>query len=174
MTNKKWYQKPEMIVAMSALVMTLVATTVSVYSAYIDRSYARASVWPRLQIFKSYGNTHFSHVVSNLGNGPAIIKYAKVEYKSEPILEWKDIPGIPKGFVQSHMGQIILSAQETRAPIAYKGTELNVEKLLKINNSLRIELCYCSIYNECWVMDRSNEPRSVSECIIDPKKAFRQ
>ncbi len=174
MTNKKWYQKPEMIVAMSALVMTLVATTVSIYSAYIDRSYARASVWPRLQIFKSFGTTHFSYGVSNPGNGPAIIKYAKVEYKSDPISEWKDIPEIPKGFVQSHMGQIILSAQQAMAPIAYKDTELNVTKLLEINNSLGIELCYCSIYNECWIIDRSNNPQSVNECIIDPKIAFEQ
>ena len=48
MTNLPWYKNPEMIVALSALIIGLVTAFTSIYSAYVDREYARASVWPRL------------------------------------------------------------------------------------------------------------------------------
>ncbi|MCL1077923.1 hypothetical protein D5R81_05325 [Parashewanella spongiae] len=174
MTNKKWYKKPEMIVAMSALVMTLVTTTVSVYSAYIDRSYARASVWPRLQIYRSYGDTHFSYGVNNPGNGPSIIKYAKVTYQSKPISRWNDIPEFPQ-HIQSHLGQLILAAQDKLVPMtSLRNKPKDNEKFLEIDKSVEIELCYCSIYNECWLVNRANNPKSIKSCVIDPKIAFKQ
>ncbi len=39
-----WYKIPEMIVALSALLISIVMTIVAIYSAHIDRSYARASM----------------------------------------------------------------------------------------------------------------------------------
>ncbi len=47
MKSNKWYTNPEMIVALSALLIGIVTAFTSVYSAYVDREYARASVWPR-------------------------------------------------------------------------------------------------------------------------------
>ena len=80
MDSIKWYKSPEMIVALSALIIGLVTAFTSIYSAYVDREYARASVWPRLEIFRSFnGNSSFSYGVSNNGTGPALIKYAKIQ-----------------------------------------------------------------------------------------------
>ena len=61
MKNTKWYKNPEMIVALSALFIGLVTAFTSIYSAYVDREYARASVWPRLEIFSSQ-----THVLNKL------------------------------------------------------------------------------------------------------------
>ena len=71
----KWYKKPEMIVAFSALLISLITAAVSVYSAYVDRSYARASVWPRLELHRSFGSNHFNYGVTNSGNGPVSMDY---------------------------------------------------------------------------------------------------
>ena len=106
----KWYKKPEMIVAFSALLISLITAVVSVYSAYVDRSYARASVWPRLELHRSFGESHFNYGVTNSGNGPALIKYAVVTYQSKPIKEWRDIPDFPV-VSQSHISSRILSPQ---------------------------------------------------------------
>jgi len=93
MKNKKWYQNAQIIFALSALTVSLVAVIVGVYSAYIDRAYARASVWPRLGVGYSnvteFGGTPtFKYLVSNNGTGPAIIKHIQISYGGELVKNW--------------------------------------------------------------------------------------
>ncbi|WP_299007401.1 hypothetical protein [uncultured Shewanella sp.] len=167
----KWYKKPEMIVAFSALLISLITTAVSVYSAYIDRSYARASVWPRLEWGRSFGHEHFSYHVTNSGNGPALIQYAVVRYQSKPIKAWQDILSLPNA-AQSHISTKILSPQEIVKPLSYEGSEMNT--LLKIDESIDVELCYCSLYEECWIITREIASTAVDRCVVDPSIAFTQ
>ncbi|MCL1049631.1 hypothetical protein L2755_08370 [Shewanella abyssi] len=171
MEKVAWYRKPEMIVALSALLMSLVTTVVGIYSATIDRAYARASVWPRLEIFRSFGNEGFSYGISNNGTGPAIIKYAALTYKSKPIKTWDDIPAIPT-FTQSHIGSRILPAEDVIRPLAYQGKQS--KEFLAIDNDVQISLCYCSIYDQCWLTDRGNDPLPIDECEIDKTHRFQQ
>ncbi|MFY8326594.1 hypothetical protein [Pseudoalteromonas sp. ZZD1] len=55
----------------------------------IARSYARASVWPRVELYRSFSmkseQESFSYGLMNNGTGPAIIKDAKVTYNNEPV-----------------------------------------------------------------------------------------
>lgn len=167
----KWYKKPEMIVAFSALLISLITAGVSVYSAYVDRSYARASVWPRLELGRSFGDEHFSYYVTNSGNGPALIQYAIVTYQSKPIKEWRDIPALPRA-AQSHISSRILSPQAIVNPLSYQGSD--VEKLLSMDEFIEVELCYCSLYEECWIMTREIASTQVNSCMVDPSMAFTQ
>lgn len=167
----KWYKKPEMIVALSALFISLVTAIVAIYSANIDRAYAKASVWPRLEVFRSFGADNFAYVVSNNGNGPALIKYAKVQYQSKPVHYWRDIPDL-SDFVQSHVSSRILSSQTEIRPLVYSGKE--TKTFLERDKNIEIEICYCSIYEECWVIDRVNQPSPVEQCEIEQSSAFRQ
>lgn len=171
MKNIPWYKKPEMVVALSALIMSLVTTVVAIYSANVDRAYARASVWPRLELFKSSSSTDFKYGITNSGTGPAIIKYAKVTYKSKPIKQWNEIPNIPN-FTQSHISSKVLSPEHTLIPLKSKNTSVN--KFLEINQHLKMELCYCSIYDECWLVDRSSNPTPIDQCSIDKELKFNQ
>ncbi|WP_444885620.1 hypothetical protein [Microbulbifer sp. PSTR4-B] len=171
MDNVKWYKKPEMVVAFSALLISFVTAIVSMYSAYVDRAYARASVWPRLEIHRNLNTTHFEYSVTNSGNGPAVIKYGIVQYKTEPIKFWNDIPNLPS-ITQSHISNRILSPQNTVKPLSYTGKEL--DKFDEADKFIGIELCYCSIYEECWLIDKLNEPKSVNGCLVDKTIAFSQ
>lgn len=172
MAKDKWYQKPEMIVALSALLVSLVTSFVEIYSAHSDRVYARASVWPRLEIFRSYSGVSFEYGVTNNGTGPAIIKYAKVQYKEKAIHRWRDLPEL-KIYTQSHIGNHILPSQFTIKPLEI-GDETTARKFREIDRSVTIEICYCSIYGECWVSDRSNQPRQTKACVIDEDERFLQ
>ncbi len=171
MNNIKWYKKPEMIVAFSALLISVVTAIIGIYSAYIDRAYARASVWPRVEVFRSFGDQHFEYGVTNAGTGPALIKYAKIEFENKAIKLWGDIPNIPD-FTQSHLSSRILPSQSTIKPIVYKGKESS--EFLKIDESINISICYCSIYDECWVTNRSNNPKEIESCIIKNEVKFSQ
>jgi hypothetical protein len=172
MDGIKWYKNPEMIVALSALLIGLVTAFTSIYSAYVDREYARASVWPRLEIFRSFSrNSSFSYSVSNNGTGPALIKYAKIKSGSRYIKTWKDIEAF-QNIRQSHISNRTLSPQKSITPVLYKGEDTT--SLLKADDLISIELCYCSIYNECWIIDRENRPRATEVCMADETQMFLQ
>ena len=63
--KRKWYTQPEMLVAISALITSLVAVVVAMYSAYIDRAYAKASVWPSVIIARSWQSNRYEYIVLN-------------------------------------------------------------------------------------------------------------
>ncbi|MDT0605222.1 hypothetical protein [Thalassotalea castellviae] len=171
MANIPWYKNPEMIVALSALIIGLVTAFTSIYSAYVDREYARASVWPRLEIFRSFNGSSFSYGVNNSGTGPALIKYAKVYDGSKYLKHWKDIEAF-KNIRQSHLSNRTLSPQNSITPVSYKGKD--AQKIAEADNSISIELCYCSIYDECWLIDRNNRPEEIEACMISEEQQFLQ
>lgn len=171
MDKIKWYKNPEMMIAWSALLIGVVTAFTSIYSAYIDRTYARASVWPRLEIFRSFNSQGFSYSVTNNGTGPALIKYAKVKDGTKYIERWSDVKKF-EGIRQSHIGNRILSPQNTIIPLSYKGD--NTQAFLNADKLIAIELCYCSIYQECWLIDRSNHPVSIESCKVDEEQIFLQ
>lgn len=171
MQKQKWYRNPEMLVALTALFIGLITATISIYSAYIDRAYAKASVWPRVEIFRSHNNESFSYGVSNNGTGPAIIKYAKVSSGDQYLKKWSELPEF-KSITQSHIGSITLPSGKTVNPVKYKG-EL-IKEVLTVDQGIEIELCYCSIYGDCWIVDRSNETQPTEACAVSPEQAFRQ
>ena len=169
-----------MIIAGSALLVSLITAFVSIYSAFIDRAYARASVWPRLEIHRSYNDevkdTYFLYAVTNKGTGPAVIKYARLTSNEQPIVKWADYLTLRTGRVvphtQSHLGSLVLTAGEKLTPLHVRDEQ--AAKLLVENDNLQIELCYCSIYDECWLVDRYNDPKPIDQCSIDDSQRFLQ
>lgn len=174
MDDSKWYKKPEMLVAFSALLISVVTTIVGIYSAYVDRSYARASVWPRIQIARSYNEQSFELWVTNSGTGPAIIKHAEVTFKDRVIHQWKDLGNIPN-FIQSHLSSHILPSQQKIKPIMFNyKKKAEIDSILRMDDYLTINICYCSIYNECWETDRNNRLTEVERCEINEEDKFLQ
>ncbi|TKB43367.1 hypothetical protein [Thalassotalea mangrovi] len=171
MKTVKWFKNPEMIIALSALFIGLLTAVISIYSAYIDRAYARASVWPNVELYRSFERHSFSYGVVNSGTGPALIKYARVALDGSPIKRWSDIEAFAD-ISQSHIHNRTLPAEQTITPLIYEGEA--IAAILEVDNRLAIELCYCSIYGDCWVVDRNNTPKPVNECVIEHQHAFLQ
>ncbi|MFD2166363.1 hypothetical protein ACFSJY_08790 [Thalassotalea euphylliae] len=174
MDNKSWYKSPEMIVGLSALAVSLVAVFVAIYSAYVDRTYARASVWPRLEIYRSYSDLagKFEYGVDNSGTGPAIINSVKISEDGKYIKRWSEL-GIHKAlkipFIQSQINGRIIPPQRTITPIkidSQNSADALRDFILKKDGTVNIEICYCSIYEECWLTDRNNKPKPVTQCDI--------
>ena len=84
---------------------------------------------------------------------------------------WKDFEPF-KNIRQSHISNRTLSPQKSIAPVSYTGKD--APKLAEADNLISIELCYCSIYDECWLIDRDNRPLSVEACFIEEKQRFLQ
>ena len=137
-------------------------------------SYARASVWPRVELYRSFSpkDELFSYGIMNNGTGPAIIKYVKVIYNEKPIKKWSDFIAATN-LVQSHIGTRILPSQANFSAVSIKDKAYLTE-ILKMDEQVAIELCYCSIYDECWLVDRSNQPIEIAQCEISDEQRFMQ
>jgi len=75
--------------------------------------------------------------------------------------------------VQSHISTRILSSQANVKAVTLKDKNY-LNEALKIGEQLAIELCYCSIYDECWRADRSNQPIEIEQCKISDSERFVQ
>lgn len=105
-----------------------------------------------------------------------MIKYARLSYDNKAVKSWPEYlqmrSGRIVGHTQSNISSIVLSAEESTKPMETNDAE--VAKLLSDKDNLQIELCYCSIYDECWLVDRTNNPTPVAQCTIDDKQRFLQ
>lgn len=177
--SKVWYKNAELIIAVSALITSVVAVVTSLYSAKIDRDYARASVWPRIEIYRSFRSAGtFDYNITNSGTGPAVIKHAVVKLDGEPVQRWRQITNALSeqkiSFTQSHMGNRILPSQQTIHPLLIKSSLDISEFLRQESKRVTITLCYCSFYDDCWETDRMNQPKEVEQCAVNEKDRFLQ
>lgn len=163
-----------MIVALSALFIGLLTAVISVYSAYVDRQYARSSVWPRLEIYKSFNpqEKSFRYGIANRGTGPATIETVKVSFDSQFIKKWEDIDALSQNYSQSTINSRTLPSGQIIDALVYKGDEF--QAVFNADSKVKIELCYCSIYQECWTIDRANKPKQIKQCSIIPEQAFEE
>ncbi|MEL7025524.1 MAG: hypothetical protein AAGL69_17440 [Pseudomonadota bacterium] len=176
-TDSRWYQKSEMLVAMSALLVSFVAVVVAVYSAWIDRSFARASTWPYIEVFRSFDATSLEFGVANRGTGPALVRYAVLEHNGTAYAtwgEWLDAEfKMPEtGFTQSHISRRVLSPDQDLDVFVLKDAALAREIIR--SGEISVTLCYCSVYDECWITGRDNQPNPIGSCDALPPKPFKQ
>ncbi|MEM6900938.1 MAG: hypothetical protein AAF583_14360 [Pseudomonadota bacterium] len=140
--------------------------------------------------------------VRNRGIGPAKIRYADVTLDGDPVEWWTDLfrrlePEVEKIYpkTDSYIGQTVLSPQQD-AEILVLDTQIFDEYVLSeeqgiatrqelaaIIDRLRIamddgrvniELCYCSVFDECWrVSNVTRDPWRVDTCIANvPNSRF--
>ncbi|GGW76405.1 hypothetical protein [Alteromonas halophila] len=169
MEKQVWYRNPEMLVALSAIVTSVVAVVVSIYSAYVDRSYARASVWPSIMIAQSHLGSHLKYVVINQGTGPALIKYARIGTSSNYYPTWRALI-TDAGFANASYTQAHISSGVVRASQEIVAFETRNEDLITALDNVLVnaEICYCSIYEECWISTGGMVTRSVEACTLPP------
>ncbi|MEL7312588.1 MAG: hypothetical protein AAFN07_13835 [Pseudomonadota bacterium] len=173
----RWYQKSEMIAAMSALVVSVVAVVVAVYSAWIDRSFARASTWPYIEMFRSYNASSLSFGVANRGTGPAIIRYAVLEHDGRAYSTWAQWLAaefaVPEtGFVQSHISTRVLSPEQHIDVLVLNDSD--VAREIAQSDGTVMTVCYCSVFDECWLTGQQNQPKPVDHCDAPPLIVFEQ
>ena len=110
----------------------------------------------------------------NLSNYDALIFTSKNAIYSLDSFnkKWKDIPGVPNEFSQSHVGTRVLAPHDSITPLKYRGEM--ARHIQELDKFVSIALCYCSIYDECWKTSRENMPVSVDSCEIDDELRFEQ
>lgn len=142
-----------------------------------------------------------SFELKNSGAGPALVKYLKYTYEGkdyfdvyellsgccfdikayESVLKKLQVES-PKVDFFNEFGWLLTSnVNNTLIPpggeldlLAFKKSKYNVEfwkKLDKARFNLKIEICYCSILEKCYISDGQGETKEIEMCPAIPKKA---
>ncbi len=165
------------IVTLSAILVSVCALAVSVYQSKIMRETQRASVWPFVEVLPSNSPQGAWLGVTNKGVGPALIKTVHVEVDGKTYQRWGEIfddliPADSLNYVWSSItGRVLAPNEEVRA------IQMNPQdgrRIGRVMQQLKFEVCYCSVYGECWVTNLGRETESIDACAANPSQSFKQ
>jgi len=195
-TGHKWV---DMVVAFSALFISLVSLGVAILHGHTMEAMANANArlvaansWP----FLSYGAgtsttngaTSIHLQVFNAGVGPAKIESAELVWKGVAYRTDQDFlkaccgfdPASGAAFDSDLLPYEVLRAGERIKFLEFARTAsqdvfVALERAM-ISRDLQLNICYCSIFDECWKSDLTKlslKPEPVQAC-VQPKVPFDQ
>ena len=174
-----------LITAVAAVVITLEQTKVMREEAELERRNARISVlpsvWLSTYIGETEGETYYKVALTNKGLGPAVIERFDVFYQDQPVYNWDELARKMAADVESDKSfeeDYLLSTRSPVSPglmleaggMAYplqvdEGTEPDgISLLLRRSMHMRISLCYCSLYSDCFRTELFKRPQEVESC----------
>ncbi|MDQ6925314.1 MAG: hypothetical protein M3154_03660, partial [Candidatus Eremiobacteraeota bacterium] len=157
---------------------------VTMYQAKIMRERQKASAWPYVML--AHSNAHGSElVVQNVGLGPALVRTVEFTMDGRAVRTWEELwravaqgdTVLPPEVVTSDVGAgtVLLPGNmvETFRIDAPKSVAGRLDQVARHDRLVR-RLCYCSLYDDCWVADSHAEaPVAVRACVVDTSRAFR-
>lgn len=172
----------DLIVSGAAIFISLCTLVVLLYEARIMREQQRASVWPYIELAVGSGNQGFHVVTHNQGIGPARIRSLRAFVDGTPVRTWDamfDSLGVETGSWGNDLtnGRVI-PGQSGLPTLRAAGAE-RAARLIDAyfdDQRLAFEVCYCSIYDECWrVVSRGldEERTPVASCEADAAAEFK-
>ena len=184
MTTRNWKRliEPDMLVAFSAMLIGICALVVSIVEVRIMRQEQRANAWPRVEPFVDTGQ-NFVMRLTNKGFGPALIRGVIVTVDSVPVRNWDDLSfkliGDSVTYTQAKITDTVLAPQNDivifKPSLVGEMSEILSDSIGRVG----IEVCYCSIYEDCWWLRRPSfaggarwNHEEVKVCTIDNDRRF--
>ncbi len=184
--------RPEMLIALSAVVVGVCALFVSIYETSLMRKQQQASVWPHLAVAYSHQANRFAFMVINLGIGPARIQDVEVTVDGEAVADWSqmidrlDGQEAPRQYMISSFNHIVVPAgseykvfwvelDEADDPATRSANARLLELLVGNLDRIGIAICYSSVYGDCWRARLGiSRPEEVApkNCSFGPGRSF--
>ena len=160
----QWLARPQTMIGLSAVLLSVCGLFVATYEATLLRQHQRASVWPHVEVTASLTAERVRLMVQNTGVGPARVRAAAVTVDGQRQDSWDDVirttleePGTVNAYHSLINGRVLPSGfpEETIFTLAVDdgGAASALVPALRreiLEGSLDVELCYCSVYDECW------------------------
>ncbi|MDT0596056.1 hypothetical protein [Glaciecola petra] len=166
--------KSNNLISYIAVGLSVFALVISIVEVTFTRDELRSQAWPYIEIENAYSADGFTMTVSNKGVGPAKVRSLTLILDNKPIQNFDEAilktVGTENAFSfdvykSSNPSPGVMSSNESitlfRVPWESR-TELLLEKW---RDRFRVQICYCSIFEDCWLSDTSEvEPKEVSAC----------
>jgi hypothetical protein len=159
------------VLSLVGVFIAIVALYAALSESEATRKQTAAAVWPFVQLtindHLSENRAEFSISLTNAGVGPARMRSMRVLLMGKPLRDWHHAIELVGESGTHRLGQSYVSTSD----------RVLVEKFLSTmaqpDNS--ITYCYCSIFEECWVVDSEKDlqtPDRVDECPEFGDEAF--
>lgn len=158
----------EQLMSISAVITAVVAIIIAVYEQHITREHQKLSVEPYLIETESNEKGYQFGLVNN-GLGPARIMSVSATVNDKPVSNWNEIAEQLTGADSFSMSTNSLSnglqlAAGNQIMVMHLSTLSVASKFHENRSKLNIEVCYCSIYKQCWVVSKNKTHVPVSYC----------
>ena len=186
MTTNGWrvqrIERVERILSVVVGLAAIIAALGSLYQARLAREQLRASAWPYLaQANAMIQGSPYTRVVSNEGIGPARVQSFRVYVDGRPVPTWNVAVQALTGsgepaLVYSTFGRgAVLPPGAHRTVLTLPAGARAESFWVQAQTRLRTVVCYCSVYDECWIADSDQpEPQPTFACRTDPATEFAQ
>ena len=174
------------MIQVAAFTATTLTLAIGILQTYYLQKQVRASAWPAvaLGINQSYqqgrdeqgqpaDSGEFEILVKNDGVGPALLRTASVKLDGQAVATWDALFQRVLGHRPQHLHtaaftRLVLPASVNRdtAISAMKVSDAaDAHALGEALGRIEIDVCYCSIYEECWIASRGRTgARPVRSC----------
>jgi hypothetical protein len=186
-TGRKWL---DVTLGVSAVFISLMSLFLAIQHGRVMEKMVQATTWPYVMVRFSTsnpdGSPHVRLLVANKGVGPAKVESLEVFYRDtaqpggeallQAILKPADQHHLP--FLQSDVVNSVMAANDDVAIVdlqAANFTPQENETLRAAMPELSFRVCYCSVFDECSVLDTRKQirPEPVSECTF-PETPFQK
>lgn len=160
--RRKRKTRLDLIVAILAVAIGVSTMVVYIVQARIMSKQMHATVWPYLEVVFSQGQAGLTVAVNNKGVGPAKIVRTRIivddKYFQERQLDslLTQIIGFRPSWDYAAVQSRVMAPGERIAliEIAEQKSAMALDSAIR-GHSIRLELCYCSVFDDCWVLSGS-------------------
>ncbi len=172
----------ETVGSIVAIVVGVAALFVAWDEAKSVRKQQAASVLPILKVYTLYVSEEEGYksavIVENVGVGPAFIENARSSWSGESLQSIRaglrhlpDAQNLTNIWTSPLYGEIVAGDSQYEYVSAIMPTDkISATYVNELKNTiasnLKIEACYCSIYNDCWKtsLNKDGRPEPVKTC----------
>lgn len=172
------------IIAVAGIFTGAVALYAALSEADAVRKQQAAIVLPEIVVAQSQvigsDEGFFAWNVFNWGIGPGRVRAVRLTYQGEPVTNWNEfLTAVELSDVSYQQSQIAgrTIPPGTDAELIFRTRDREAAvKLRSVSPDVGIELCYCSVFDECWMMPQTftDGPGSVKTCPDFGDEAFLQ
>lgn len=157
-----------------ALAFSIIAISLTVVELRLTQAQQRAEVWPYLQLDTSYSSEGMQITLKNKGVGPARVESVKLTIDSREVddieaLIARVMPADQRFsydvYSSSNPDQSVIASGENVTLFSIPWEERTRLFSQNLNNRFAMQICFCSIYDECWITELDDgKPQNVAAC----------
>lgn len=187
-TGHRWL---DITLAISAIAISLVSLFLALQHGRVMERMVEATTWPYVMVDFSTANPdgtpHVTLRIMNKGVGPARVASLEVFYQDAPVEDAQTLlrailrsPDATRRWplLRSDVIDSVLASNETVNVVDLDAENFSSEEYTRVGaafGELKFRTCYCSVFDDCWLLDTRKVPRpvDVKSCGV-PERMFKR
>ena len=175
--HKTGHSHVDLILGSLAVLMSVVSIFIALHHGQTMEKLVEANSWPNISYTTGNEQAGAPKTITlslrNTGVGPARIDTFEVFYKNKPLADFPQLlkaccDAASSNFSMSVVGNEVLPARDEIDFLTFSAASNKPdvwEALNKRRFDVRVRVCYCSVFDECWVRDSSApRPSPIKQC----------